>query len=90
MSAAAEAFNTMLTVAHGITKGVLIVAPGINPARAGREIGAEVNRLATHGRAELAQALFSQSNAYVPYGAGQQLTTQQQQHMRQQARGRSL
>jgi hypothetical protein len=35
------------------------------------DVGAEVGRLYTQGRAEIAQSLFSESNAYVPYGDGQ-------------------
>lgn len=35
------------------------------------EIGQEVDRLLVQGRAEWGSALFSESNAYVPYGQGQ-------------------
>jgi len=82
-----EQLNAILGVARGIAGGVQMVAPGLSPTRMVREIRAEVNRMAVHGRAELAQALFSQSNAYVPYGQGQQLSTQQMQHALQQSRG---
>ena len=37
----------------------------------GREISDEAKRLGVQGAAELGGGLFSQSNAYVPYGRGQ-------------------
>jgi hypothetical protein len=37
-----------------------------------QEIGAEMGRMVTQGAAELASALFGDSNAYVAYGQGQQ------------------
>lgn len=37
-----------------------------------QEMGAELGRMGTQGAAELASALFGQSDAYVAYGAGQQ------------------
>lgn len=78
-----EQFNTMLTIAHGIAKGVAIVAPGLSPARMAREIGAELRHQRDLGRTELAAALFSQSNAFVMYPRqpGPQL---------EQARGRGM
>jgi len=36
-----------------------------------REVDGEFDRKAVQGAAELGQALFSPSNAYVPYGQGQ-------------------
>lgn len=39
--------------------------------RMGRELWDEGVRLTIQGRAEVAQALFSESNSYVPYGRGQ-------------------
>jgi hypothetical protein len=44
---------------------------GPEAKEAAKEIGAELGRLGVQGKAELAQALFSNSNAYVPYGQGQ-------------------
>jgi hypothetical protein len=46
------------------------IAPGLE--NFGAEVGAEMSRMGTQGAAELASALFSDSNAYVPYGQGQQ------------------
>ncbi|HVS70801.1 MAG TPA: hypothetical protein VHQ47_06075 [Phycisphaerae bacterium] len=45
------------------------VAPGLKDLVP--ETKAEFSRLGTQGSAELAQALFGHSNAYVPYGPGQ-------------------
>ena len=38
-----------------------------------QEMGAEMSRLSTQGAAELASALFSNSNSYVAYGDGQSI-----------------
>lgn len=46
------------------------IAPGLE--NFGAEVGAELGRMGTQGAAELASALFGESNAYVAYGAGQQ------------------
>ena len=48
---------------------IAAIAPGLE--NFGAEVGAEMSRLGTQGAAELASALFSDSNAYVPYGQGQ-------------------
>ncbi len=54
-----------------VMKGALsAIAPGLE--NFGAEVGAELGRMGTQGAAELASALFSDSNAYVPYGQGQQ------------------
>ena len=50
-------------------EAITAIAPGLE--NFGAEVGAELSRLGTQGAAELAQALFSDSNAYVPYGRGQ-------------------
>ena len=54
-------------------EAITAIAPGLENFRA--EVGAELSRLGTQGAAELAQALFSDSNAYVPYGRGQYTPT---------------
>ena len=46
------------------------IAPGLE--NFGAEVGAEMSRMGTQGAAEFASALFSDGNAYVPYGQGQQ------------------
>jgi len=46
------------------------IAPGLQ--NFGAEMGAEISRMGTQGAAEIASALFGDSNAYVPYGQGQQ------------------
>ncbi len=43
--------------------------------RVGPEVGQMLDHKIAQGAAELAQALNSQSNAYVPYGVGQQPLT---------------
>ncbi len=45
------------------------IAPGLE--NFGQEVGAEMSRLGTQGAAELASALFGESNTYVAYGQGQ-------------------
>jgi hypothetical protein len=63
---AKEAFNAALDRKPGP------LLPGLSLGKIMGDIGAEMGRLAVQGRAELAQALFSDtSNSYVPYGAGQ-------------------
>jgi hypothetical protein len=83
---AKERFATIVGIARGLTQGVQTVAPGLSPTRMAREVGTELKRQLIQGSAELAQALYT-GHAFVPYGAGQQLNTQQQQHMQQMARG---
>jgi len=50
-------------------EAISAIAPGLE--NFGAEVGAEMGRMGTQGAAELASALFSDSNAYVPYGQGQ-------------------
>ena len=45
------------------------IAPGLE--NFGAEVGAELGRMGTQGAAEIASALFGESNAYVAYGDGQ-------------------
>jgi hypothetical protein len=85
-----QAFNAMLAAALTARTVVQSVAPGLSPTRMVQQVGVEMGRMAVQGRAELAQALFSQSNAYVPYGAGQQLNAQQIRHQHQMIRRHSL
>jgi len=68
---------------------VQTVAPGLSPTRMVREVGAELSRLGTHGRAELAQALFFPEQRLRPLRAGAGHAAADAQHM-QQARGRTM
>ena len=56
-----------------VMKAITAIAPGLQNFVP--EVGAELSRLGTQGAAALAQALFSDSNAYVPYGRGQYTPT---------------
>jgi hypothetical protein len=47
------------------------IAPGLNGEKFVKEVGQELHRLGVQGTAELAAALFSESNIFVPYGRGQ-------------------
>ena len=49
---------------------IAAIAPGLE--NFGAEVGAELGRMGTQGAAEIASALFGDSNSYVPYGQGQQ------------------
>jgi hypothetical protein len=48
-----------------------------------REVWDMLKHKTAQGAAEVSQGLFSQSNAYVPYGYGQQLTSPQQSWQQQ-------
>jgi hypothetical protein len=53
--------------------------------RFGRETTNEAGRMGVQGAAEVSQALFSQSNAYVPYGRGQNPFRESKEQARQAA-----
>ena len=48
-----------------------VAAPGLSLGKIPPDVGAEMGRMGVQGQAELASALFSDGNAYVPYGRGQ-------------------
>ncbi len=45
--------------------------PGLTLEKLRQDISVELKRLGVQGSAEIAAALFSESNAFVPYGRGQ-------------------
>jgi hypothetical protein len=57
-------------VMEAAKEGVQVIAPGLSLSNILSDIGSELGRLGVQGQAELASALFT-SNAYVPYGRGQ-------------------
>lgn len=46
-------------------------APGLNLGKILTDVGSELGRMGVQGQAEMAAALFSGSDGYVPYGRGQ-------------------
>jgi hypothetical protein len=52
---------------------------GKDLSQVGKEMGAELQRLGTQGRSEVAQALFHEAESYVPYGEGQRQPEAQQE-----------
>jgi hypothetical protein len=59
----------MSETAKKLFDSIKAIAPGTKDMA--KEIGGELKRMGVQGSAELAMVLFSQSNAYVPYGRGQ-------------------
>lgn len=55
--------------AKQLFESIKAMAPGLKDVV--HETGAEMKRLGIQGSAEIASALFAQTNAYVPYGRGQ-------------------
>lgn len=67
-----EVFNMLKGALGAVKENVQAVAPGLNAEKMASEIGATLKQKLEQGNAELAQGLMSHSNAYVPYGIGQQ------------------
>ena len=55
----------------GVMESVKEALPGLSLGKILSEVGGELGRMGVQGQAEMAAALFSESNAYVPYGRGQ-------------------
>lgn len=55
-----------------VREQVQAVLPGLSGVKMAEDIGHTIGQKAIQGSAELSQGLNAQSNAYVPYGAGQQ------------------
>lgn len=66
---AQKSMGAMEALTEGVKEGVKGMASGLGSILSA--VGPEVARLGVQGQAELASALFSESNAYVPYGKGQ-------------------
>ena len=66
-------------------EAITAIAPGLE--NFGAEVGAEMSRMGTQGAAELAAALFSDSNAYVAYGQGQQAVEVEAPQVQQEVGG---
>ena len=55
----------------GVMASLKEALPGLSLGKILSEVGGELGRMGVQGQAEMAAALFSESNAYVPYGRGQ-------------------
>jgi len=51
-------------------EGIQAIAPGLSLSNILSDIGSELGRLGVQGQMEMASALFSNGNAFVPYGPG--------------------
>src|SRR4051794_16537475 len=64
-----ESMGAMQAAAEGLKEFGKGMAGGLGAIL--DAVGPELGRMGVQGQAELAAALFSESNAYVPYGRGQ-------------------
>ncbi len=64
---------------EAIKEAVQTVAPGLSLSKMFNEIGSELSQLASHGRTEMAAALFNGS-PFVMYMKGQETTEQSPDH----------
>ena len=55
----------------GAIETIQAVLPGLSLSKMFNDISEKAEQLWTQGRAEVAQALFTDGSAYVPYGPGQ-------------------
>lgn len=64
---------------EAIKEGIQAVAPGLSLSKMFDDIGSELSQLASHGRTEMAAALFNGS-PFVLYMKGQEATEQSPDH----------
>ena len=60
-----------ITPLQAIKEGVQAIAPGLSLSKLFSDVMEKGEQMWTQGRAEVAQALFTEGTAYVAYGPGQ-------------------
>ena len=66
-----KSMGALQAAGEGIRIAIKAAYPGLNWEKFRNDVLNEIHRLGVQGTAEIASALFSESNVFVPYGRGQ-------------------